>query len=78
LSALAGGDASDNPTIPAEILDGERAGPRAAVVLNVACALVVAELASDLREGRERAEEALDRGDAKRTLERWRAHMRRP
>ena len=76
LSSLAGGDAHDNARIAAAILDGERAGPRAAVVLNVACALVVAERARDLREGRERAEEALDRGDAKRTLERWRAHMR--
>jgi len=76
LSALAGGDASDNARIAAAILDGERQGPRTAVVLNVACALVVAERAADLREGRARAEEALDRGDAKRTFERWRAHMR--
>jgi len=76
LSALAGGDASDNARIAAAILDGERVPPRTAVVLNVACALVVAERARDLREGRERAEDALDRGDAKRVFEDWRAHMR--
>jgi len=75
LAALAGGDAHENARIAAAILDGERAGPRAAVVLNSACALVVAGVAADLREGRERAEEALDRGDAKRTFERWREHM---
>jgi anthranilate phosphoribosyltransferase len=75
LSALAGGDGHDNARVAEAILAGERGAPREAVVLNVACALQVAGLAADLREGRARAEEALDRGDARRLLERWRAHM---
>ncbi|MEO7095895.1 MAG: anthranilate phosphoribosyltransferase [Polyangiales bacterium] len=75
LQALRGGDAADNATIARAILAGERGAARTAVVLNVACALVVAGTAADLREGRERAEAAIDRGDASSTLERWRAFM---
>lgn len=76
MSELAGGDATDNAKILGALLAGERSGVRTAVVLNTACALVVAGAASDLREGRERAEAAIDRGDAQRTLDRWRARMR--
>jgi anthranilate phosphoribosyltransferase len=75
LSSLRGGDAADNATIARAVLAGESIAPRVAVVLNVACALVVAGLARDLREGRERAETALDRGDAARTLDGWRRAM---
>ena len=74
---LAGGDAADNAKILLHILAGEPSGARTAVVLNVACALTVAGLASDLREGRARAEEAIDRGDALRTLDKWRARTPR-
>jgi anthranilate phosphoribosyltransferase len=73
LSALAGGDAHANAAIANAVLAGEPLPARSAVVLNTACALVVAGIAGDLREGRERAEAALDRGDAARTLDRWRA-----
>ncbi len=76
MAELAGGDAGDNAKLLLALLAGERSGIRTAVVLNTACALVVAEAARDLREGRERAEAALDRGDAMSTLERWRARMR--
>jgi anthranilate phosphoribosyltransferase len=73
---LAGGDAADNAKILHALLSGERSGIRTAVVLNSACALVVAGVARDLREGRDRAETAIDRGDARSTLDRWRARMR--
>ena len=75
LAALRGGDANENAVIARAVLAGERSAARTAVVLNVACALVVAGTAADLREGRERAETAIDRGDAATTLERWRAFM---
>lgn len=76
LEALKGSDAHGNAAIARAVLAGERVPPRTAVVLNTACALVIAGVAGDLREGRERAEAALDRGDAARTLEAWRAEMR--
>ena len=75
LDALAGGSASDNAAIARSILEGERSAARVAVVLNAACALVVAGITDDLRQARERAERAIDRGDARATLERWRATM---
>ncbi|MGZ3451890.1 MAG: anthranilate phosphoribosyltransferase [Polyangiales bacterium] len=74
LSTIAGGSAEDNARIAEAILSGERSGARTAVVLNAACALVVAG-ARDLREARERAEAAIDRGDARETLARWRRFM---
>jgi anthranilate phosphoribosyltransferase len=74
LAAIAGGSAEDNARIAEAVLSGERSGARTAVVLNAACALVVAGT-GDLREARERAEAALDRGDARETLARWRRFM---
>jgi anthranilate phosphoribosyltransferase len=76
LEALKGSDAHGNAVIARAVLAGEPLPPRTAVVLNTACALVIAGIARDLREGRERAEAALDRGDAARTLDGWRAVMR--
>jgi anthranilate phosphoribosyltransferase len=74
LAAIAGGSAEDNARVAEAVLSGERSGARTAVVLNAACALVVAG-ARDLREARERAEAAIDRGDARETLARWRRFM---
>ncbi|MBI2394917.1 MAG: anthranilate phosphoribosyltransferase [Deltaproteobacteria bacterium] len=76
LASLAGGDAIANAAIARSVLAGERNGARVAVVLNAACALLLAGRASDLREARERAEAAIDRGDAAATLDAWREHMR--
>jgi anthranilate phosphoribosyltransferase len=75
LAAIAGGSAEHNARIAEAILAGEPSGARTAVVLNAACALVVAGIARDLKEGRERAEAALDRGTARETLVRWRRFM---
>jgi anthranilate phosphoribosyltransferase len=75
LDALRGGSAEDNAVIARAVLSGEKTPARIAVVLNAACALVVAGRANDLREARERVEATIDRGDAARTLERWRTVM---
>lgn len=56
---LAGGDAAANAAIANRILDGERGPAHDFVVINAAAALVVAGRAGSLREGAERAREAL-------------------
>ena len=67
---LRGGDAAHNAAITRRILAGEAGGPREAVVLNAAAALVVAGQAGDLREGAQRARASLDGGAAAAVLER--------
>jgi anthranilate phosphoribosyltransferase len=74
VEALAGGDASRNAEIIRDVLDGVKGPPRVAVLLNAAAALRITGLAGDTRAAAERAAEAIDRGDAKRMLERW-AHF---
>jgi anthranilate phosphoribosyltransferase len=74
VEALAGGGAARNAEIIRDVLDGAQGPPRVAVLLNAAAALRVTGLAGDLRAAAERAAEAIDRGDAKRMLERW-AHF---
>lgn len=74
VEALAGGDASRNAEIIRDVLDGVKGPPRVAVLLNAAAALRITGLAGDPRAAAERAAEAIDRGDAKRMLERW-AHF---
>ncbi len=74
VEALAGGGAARNAEIIRDVLDGTQGPPRVAVLLNAAAALRVTGLAGDLRAAAERAAEAIDRGDAKRMLERW-AHF---
>lgn len=76
LEALGGGDASRNAEIIRAVLDGEQSPARSAVVLNAAAALRVAGLAEDPKAAAERAAAAIDRGDAKRKLERWAAFTR--
>jgi anthranilate phosphoribosyltransferase len=71
VEALAGGDAARNAEIIRGVLDGVQGPARVAVLLNAAAALRVTGLAGDLRAAAERAAEAIDSGDAKRTLERW-------
>jgi anthranilate phosphoribosyltransferase len=68
-SALRGGDARANARIIEAILDGERGAPRDVVLLNAGAALFVAGAAGSVRDGIAKASEALDRGEAKRTLE---------
>jgi anthranilate phosphoribosyltransferase len=72
LAPLEGGDPRANADRIRALLSGgrqDRTG-RAAVILNAAAALYVADLARDLREGVERASAALDDGSALRALDR--------
>lgn len=78
LDELRGGDADVNADVARRLLDG-RSGPvRDAVLLNSAAALVAyrgvaldEDLDSALRDGIERAAQAVDSGAAARLLERW-------
>lgn len=72
-SELTGGDPAENARWLDALLRGERQGPsREMVLLNAAAALHVAGGADTLEEGRARALESLDRGDAARVLARLR------
>jgi len=70
LEDLKGGDPEHNAVQLRAVLDGARIPYRDIALLNAAAALVVADEASNLREGLERASQALDSGAAKATLER--------
>lgn len=67
--ALQGGDAATNAGIIRRVLDGTTGAARDVVLLNAGAALFVAGAAASVREGMERAAAAIDRGDARRTLE---------
>jgi len=70
-SAIAGGDAETNARALVAILEGERHPALDAVVLNAAAALALAT-GDSLRASAERAWRAIDQGDARETLARWR------
>ncbi|HSG47338.1 MAG TPA: anthranilate phosphoribosyltransferase [Longimicrobiales bacterium] len=75
---LAGGEPEDNARKILEVLEGkDRTAGRAAVVLNAAAAVYVAEGARNLAEGVRAAEEALDSGAARDTLEALKAATNR-
>jgi anthranilate phosphoribosyltransferase len=74
ISAIRGGDARENAAALRRLLGGDRGAYRDAVLLNAAAALVVAERATDLREGAAIAAEALDSGAADALLDRWIAY----
>jgi anthranilate phosphoribosyltransferase len=67
---LKGGDAAANAGIVRRILDGARGAPRDVVVLNAGAALFVAGRADSVAVGVKLAEQALDSGTARLTLER--------
>jgi anthranilate phosphoribosyltransferase len=69
-ASLRGGDARDNAGIVARVLNGDRGPARDVVLLNAGAALFIAGEAASVQEGIARAAGAVDRGDAKRTLER--------
>ncbi len=66
---LTGGTVEQNAAIATTILSGERSPRRDIVVLNAAVALAAAGIASDLRDGVERAEASIDSGAAQKKLE---------
>ena len=67
--AVSGGSAQENATRVRSVLSGAKGAARDIVVLNAAAALVVAGVADDLAAGVERAQRALDRGEAARKLD---------
>jgi anthranilate phosphoribosyltransferase len=69
LAALVGGDAQENARIIARVLDGEPGAPRNVVLFNAGAALFIAGAVPSIREGIARAADAIDRQDARRTLE---------
>jgi anthranilate phosphoribosyltransferase len=69
LDQLRGGEtAAENARMLEAILSGEEGARRDVVLLNAAAALTVAEVAADLREGVDRAAQAIDSGAAIKTL----------
>lgn len=75
--SLAGGDPEHNAAIVMGVLRGELGGAaRAAVVLNAAAALYVADRADSLRTGVQLAEQIIDSGGGIAALERLRAATR--
>jgi anthranilate phosphoribosyltransferase len=68
-ASLTGGDAHENARIIERILAGERGAPRDVVLLNAGAALLIAGEAASVDEGLVRAARAIDRGDARRTLD---------
>lgn len=68
--ALAGGDAHANARIIEGVLGGERGPARDVVLLNAGASLFIAGAAKSIEDGIVLASRAIDRGDARRTLER--------
>jgi anthranilate phosphoribosyltransferase len=77
ISALVGGDATENARITTAIFAGEKGAPRDAVVLNAAAAIAAYEARFDLNlhdrmaQGVSRAIEAIDSGAATRLVAQW-------
>ncbi|KQN71999.1 anthranilate phosphoribosyltransferase [Sphingomonas sp. Leaf62] len=74
ISAIRGGDAAHNAAALRALLKGEKSAYRDAVLLNAAAALLVADAATDLRDGAERAADTIDSGAADRLLDQWIAY----
>ncbi len=70
LSDLRGGDPKENALALKELLEGAPGAYRDIVLLNAAAAFLVAETVETLREGVERAAEAVDSGRAAQALQR--------
>jgi anthranilate phosphoribosyltransferase len=68
VSALAGGDATENATFVRAVLSGENGPHRDIVVLNAAYALLVSGTVKDVPEGIARAKKSIDSGAAGRKL----------
>lgn len=66
---LKGGDAPFNAAITKAVLGGETGPKRNVVLINSAAALVAADAAGDLKEGIEKAKDAIDSGKAMEKLE---------
>jgi len=67
--SLKGGDAHENARVIERVLGGERGAARDVVLLNAGAALFIAGEAGSVVDGILRASRAIDRGDARRTLD---------
>src|SRR5438094_5973871 len=67
--ALQGGDASGNARIIEHVLNADPGPARDVVLLNAGAALLIAGAAASVQDGILKAARAIDRGDARRTLE---------
>jgi anthranilate phosphoribosyltransferase len=67
--SLLGGDAAANAGIVREVLGGAGGARRDVVLLNAGAALFIGGKASSVREGIAQAEQAIDSGEARRTLD---------
>ncbi len=67
--ALKGGDAHVNAGIIERVLDGERGAARDVVLLNAGAGLLIAGEVTSINDGILMASRAIDRGDARRTLD---------
>ena len=67
--ALVGGDAHENARIAERVLAGERGPARDIVLLNAGAALFIAGAAPSVEHGIAMGSRAIDRGDARRTLD---------
>ena len=70
LDAIRGGDPAQNARAIVELLGGRRSAYRDVVLLNAGAAFLVADVVETLREGVERAAEAIDEGRARDALDR--------
>jgi anthranilate phosphoribosyltransferase len=68
-SALKGGNAAENAAIIAGVLDGARGAARDVVLLNAGAALFIAGASASVKDGMSMAADAIDRRDARRTLD---------
>jgi anthranilate phosphoribosyltransferase len=73
---MAGGDGADNARIAEAVLAGGRGGHRDLVLLNAGLRIWLAERATSIGEGIEKARDAIDSGAAQRKLEQLRANSR--
>jgi anthranilate phosphoribosyltransferase len=71
--AVRGGDPQENAAVSMEVLGGGKGPVREAVLINAGAALMVAGLASDLRDGIDLAGKALDSGKAMEVLQKVRS-----
>jgi anthranilate phosphoribosyltransferase len=77
IGELQGGDPETNARIFMAVLEGDRGAARDCALMNAGAALLVSGRAGSLKEGTERAGEALDSGAAMKTLVALRDSSRR-
>ena len=78
LGAIRGGNAAENAAITARVLDGEDSPYRQTVVLNAASALVAAGRAQSIADGIALAQDSIDSGAARRTVDAYIAFSNQP